>query len=546
MGIPSPLSSRYFSTWSYVRKGATVLESIPSRSGEEWVGLWNGVGLYEGNEKLQGYQDVAVHLTNYRLIIIPDIDSALPDTPAVPLQAHLSHVRQTEYYSGFIRSSPKITLTMGVPPSTQDEGDDGWTCRVCGYVNERNGLAQVPKCGLCGVPYTQAAPSKTSLTSRPAALGSSGLTNGKDGGNIACPACTFLNSSLIPNCEICATRLPRPADRFVAHNSATAKTQTVRFSFRKGGEKDAYKKLKSILGNKAWEGESTTGSTIPIGNVNGDSMSSGAGIDSILQSIDQTSKAQNTHMQSAFADLEALMLRAGEMVSLSQSLNAKLTSQQQSQNQTGLGGNKVSDEDVTMIRTSLVQLGLAAPALTKEMVKSEQLYHQGLAKELAGILTGNQEGYKEGLMSARGREVIGLDEVWGLWMRARGIALFPPQTLIDILPYLPTYTSPQIHSLSLPSSLTVLHTPPFSPTSVSSRVLNFLQPTSTQEQGKGTEKSLSLVEFSSRESLPLGLAQEYVELMEAQGGLVRDDQAGQAGGEVRWYRNIIDPWPLST
>jgi len=73
-----------------------------------------------------------------------------------------------------------------------------------------------------------------------------------------------------------------------------------------------------------------------------------------------------------------------------------------------------------LIRTSLVQLGLPAPALTQDMVRDDRAYHEGLAKELGFLLTG-REG-KAGLMLGTGsRGVIGLDEVWGLWMRARGV-----------------------------------------------------------------------------------------------------------------------------
>lgn len=90
----------------------------------------------------------------------------------------------------------------------------------------------------------------------------------------------------------------------------------------------------------------------------------------------------------------------------------------------------------------------------------------------------------------------------------------------------------------------VLHTPTFSTSSILSRTLNRLEPSSTDTDPTGSspfEKSFSLLEFASTESLPIGLAQEFVELMESQAGLVRDDQAGQGDGGVRWYRDIISP-----
>jgi ESCRT-II complex subunit VPS36 len=107
------------------------------------------------------------------------------------------------------------------------------------------------------------------------------------------------------------------------------------------------------------------------------------------------------------------MVRAGEMVRLAQSLNAKLSSSSTS---------STNEEEATLIRTSLVQLGLPAPALTQDMVKGEKEYAEGLARELGALLTGEGERNGKGLMvGSEGRGVIGLDEVWGLWMRARGV-----------------------------------------------------------------------------------------------------------------------------
>jgi ESCRT-II complex subunit VPS36 len=221
------------------------------------------------------------------------------------------------------------------------------------------------------------------------------------------------------------------------------------------------------------------------------------------------------------------------------------------------------------------------------MVRDETKYHQGLAQELGHLLTGSK-GSGQGLMTGKvGRGIIGLDEVWGLWMRARGvgefevesmwsyvvanawvsIALLPPSTLIAILPYIPSATSPPIHLLSLPSSLKVLHTPSFAPPAMLARLLSRLGPARISTNGQygtsddqlaakdkdlpGVEESLSLIEISSYESIPIGLAKELMESIERLSppeglrevfGLVRDDQA--QGGSTRWYRDIISPWEL--
>ena len=282
-----------------------------------------------------------------------------------------------------------------------------------------------------------------------------------------------------------------------------------------------------------------------------------------MQSMNLESKAKDDHMQDAFKDLEVLMVRAGEMVQLAQSLNARLTAQQAS------SSGSVSEEDATLIRSSLVQLGLPAPALTQDMVRDERRYHEGLAKELGHILTGTEtasgsqigkgEG-KSGLMvGKKGRGVIALDEVWGLWMRARGVALLPPATLVGILSYLPLHTSPPIHALTFPSKLRVIHTPAFSPETLLSRILARMTPETFPDDGTSVpalneEKSFSLLEIASNEGLPIGLTKELMECIEVlqvpEGlkgevfGLARDDQADQAFGGTRWYRDIISSWEL--
>lgn len=133
-----------------------------------------------------------------------------------------------------------------------------------------------------------------------------------------------------------------------------------------------------------------------------------------------------------------------------------------------------------------------------------------------------------------------------------------------ILPILSTHTSPPINMLVLPSTLNVLHTPAYAPPAILSRLISRLTPnvngdrsdieSEPAEAGESveSERSLSLLEISSQEGLPIGLAKELMESIERisapEGvrepvGVVRDDQAVGDGG-VRWYRDIISGWEL--
>ncbi|WWC89383.1 uncharacterized protein L201_004306 [Kwoniella dendrophila CBS 6074] len=643
--LPEGISADYWSTWTPIRQGASVPESLDKDLGEEWIGGWDSVGLYEGNNKVPSYQTLNVHLTNQRLILIPESSSNSSTSTPPCLQVQLRYARQTEFYAGFMRSSAKITLTLGLQQTSQAQQDistsndtpsnpsmsksydsssssnvghsSNWTCNICGYVNPINHHSSdtykpLPgsKCTLCGIPYStsQLSVSASSTPSRSATpipvkpLPSSknvvdhvmtqptpGITN--EDGLISCPACTFLNSPLLPNCEICSTTLPKISNQISASTTkegttsteqkGSTKTNLVRLSFRKGGEKEAYNRLKAVLSDKAWErglvGSSSTIRKSITGDIDGGidglpNRSGGVGIDGILQKMDLNIKEQSNDISEAFKDLEILMLRAGEMVKLANSINSKLLSS---------SNNDTSEEETTMIKSTLVQLGLNQPAITKEMIKDEKKFHISLAKELGQLLTGkiNDESNKqEGLMIGKnGKGVIALDEVWGLWMRARGVSLLPPSTLIAILPILPEYTSPSIQSLILPSSLNVLFTPNYSINSILLRTLNRLLPDFSTSKYENVEKSFTILEFSDYENLPIGLSKEFVEMLENYQsthhqnqnqtlsnnnahkselsinnafennevmGIVRDDQSNLSQGGVRWYRDIISTWPI--
>lgn len=127
--------------------------------------------------------------------------------------------------------------------------------------------------------------------------------------------------------------------------------------------------------------------------------------DGILRTIDTEAADRTTSMQSALTDLEALMAQAKEMVDLAQSLNAKLASN---------GGSESDDtKEATMIKSSLQAMGMVDVAVTPEMARSRQDYAKKLATELDTVLRGRK------MLQERG--IVGLDEAWCLWNRARGV-----------------------------------------------------------------------------------------------------------------------------
>ena len=70
--------------------------------------------------------------------------------------------------------------------------------------------------------------------------------------------------------------------------------------------------------------------------------------------------------------------------------------------------------------TSTTTLGGAPVTLDMMKDKDEQKWYEELARELGRVLQGSPKG----LMSARRRGIVALDEVWGGWNRVRGIGQF--------------------------------------------------------------------------------------------------------------------------
>ncbi|CCM05946.1 uncharacterized protein FIBRA_08185 [Fibroporia radiculosa] len=427
---------------------------------------------------------------------------------------------------------------------------------------------------------------------------------------IACIVCTFLNHPTLATCEMCGTPLPKHSVQWPASHpqakSAPASRPTspsadhpdrkradapgsrmIRLSFRKGGDKAFYAVLRRSLLGKGWEirsikkGSKAGGSaTAPTHSATLSGISASTiltiyellltesvlskHLDGILRTVESTAATSQTDMEDALKDLEALMVKWRDMVKLAQDLNERLTAASASTSTstppTGatvtsaegaaatMTTQAVEPEEATFIRSSLAQLGLQmtnAP-VTLDMIRDERRWIEELARELAGVLQGSGERDKgEGIMRTRG--IVGLDEVWGGWNRARGDALIPPSTFLLVLPQLPGYTSPPIQMRTFSASgLSVLHTPPFTTAAFTSRLVGLISLAGPR----------TVVEIAQEEALPIGLAQEMVIEVEDVGEICRDEggpgvnatgssnrswhkDGWEVSGEVRWWVNIF-------
>ncbi|KAG8691449.1 hypothetical protein FRC11_003724 [Ceratobasidium sp. 423] len=550
---------------------------------EGLVASQDSVGLYDGKEKTPDHQNGTIHVTSYRLIYIDNVHPRKFST-----SCNLSRIKQTDVYAGFLKSSPKVILYLSahedkdnsnpevVVTSTNGEDEDeelegggkeGWVCPICSYNNPPSASdSSTPVCVLCGVPKNDDIPMPQQFRSvpstetiRPAlniptssslpssAAASAPTSPVAPNGEIACSACTFFNHPSMTHCEICSTplgnvvlRSPKPTigtrsspatpARSPSATPITTPSKTpttpdpnardmIKISFRKGGDKVWYAALKRTLLAKAWA-------------------------------------RANAFTQADYAKL----------------LNQKLTQQEEAdrrrRDESGLpsvNDSAPSDSETTFIRSSLARLGLPTDAVTQDMVADEKAYHLELAKELGGLLLGGyggkggkaRESDKRGsgiLKDSRG--IVGLDEVWGAWNRARGVALLPPSTLLSVVPLLPTYTTPPIHMRTLRSGLRVLHTPDYTRDAFARRVDSLLRECfpvgkttfqiavaenegapGSQSKGAGPQSTGATIRNEGA-GVSLAMVQEMIECAEEDGAVVRDLGLGEAG-ELRWLPNLF-------
>ncbi|KAF8178972.1 EAP30/Vps36 family-domain-containing protein [Mycena galopus ATCC 62051] len=536
---------------------------------EELLSSQDGVGIYDGVQKSPNHQSGTIHVTSHRLFYISAEHEA-----AHSFAMDLSYITKTDYYAGLFKSSAKVTLYISVlfADSADSGSSDGpetpfksWECQVCGYRNPP-GLspAAARLCGLCGVsrdsvPTPVAAPSPQLLTSLLASSSVSSLhppwispgTHRRQPSAIACPACTFLNHPSLRSCEICTTDLPlvpatvamksappsRPVSPDPSDDGDAAPSRLIKISFREGGDKPFYSILRTALKSKAWLSAGRNTVAAP-----GDCDATDAnrsGITGILRNVENSAQERTTDMTDAFQDLDALRVKARDMVRFAADLNERLTASSTiAATALSFAGDALvpstEPEEAIFIRSSLSQLGLEmsnAP-VTLDMMKDERRWMEQLARELASVLQGSPNSSRDARGMMKDRGIIALDEVWGGRNRARGVALLPPATLLQVIPHLGACTTPTISMRQFPSGLSVLHTPPYSYVAFAARLSGLL----------ALSGSKTTTEVAREEHVAVGLAAEMISAGEADGDICRDDETCMikgGGAEVRFWVNVF-------
>ncbi|BGP19942.1 Vacuolar protein-sorting-associated protein 36 [Rhodosporidiobolus nylandii] len=491
------------------------------------------VGLYNGKDKSPAHQLGTLALTTHRLLYL---SHAAPHRHSLALP--LSSIRQTEFWGGFLKSSPKITLTLS--GSGGEDGAEGggtaredggaqhepeelhrklaqeaqgreWICRVCGMKN-----APSPRCSLCGVPADSSsssappstAPSRFSTppppprppVSAPPPPPSPAVDPHEAGARLACPVCTFLNHHSMTSCEMCGSSLfppsaasssslpsslpsstaPTPRPSTPAPAAGGDKPEFVRLSFRKGGAGGFYTKLKEELAARRWEvrgvEKKSTGPAKGKGKEGEAGEEEGKGGGGGIDAILRTLdlSAQEREDEMDVALADLESLMKRAGEMIALARSLSTQSTQSSALSPSASPSPSSSEAAQLATRSLSQLGLLS---APAVTAAEARSQEEYHRQLAGEL--RDVVRKSGLLGSFDTEGEGDEE------RGRGIvgldevwSLVSPRDLRLALSHLPALppspSAPPLRTRTFPSGLTILHTPRFSLPSFSARVLEAL------------------------------------------------------------------------
>ncbi|KAL8700707.1 MAG: hypothetical protein Q9224_000843 [Gallowayella concinna] len=356
------------------------------------------------------------------------------------------------------------------PANTPRLNNLTWICPICSYSNplpvnfdaaSANAHTPLPSCLACGIkpplahilkaviadasqrsntnhshgqpplpsPWTTVTSSSSSIDN----LAARDLASSPANCKFQCPRCTFQNHPSLLECELCgaslvsaevshspaASTIPArsesPGPSLESHASVFDKDpEGIKFSFRAGGEKIFYERLKGAMTQRKWllqnappipKFDQPLSSPMLDGRPPqhaSDSRSKVVGIAGLERRGLELRKNNETVIGNAFEDLEALMASAKEVVALAERFAHR-------------GADKGLDGDALLVE-SATALGMVT---TKNMLGSkagsESLYLSELSRNVAEYLTDDAKGIlrKEG-------GIMSLVDLWAVFNRTRG------------------------------------------------------------------------------------------------------------------------------
>ncbi|KAL9021168.1 MAG: hypothetical protein Q9185_001569 [Variospora sp. 1 TL-2023] len=640
--IPQGLyCSLYSKTWapSYATNYALRPSLLPD---ETLLFVQGAVGLYEGEVsdrkyKIPAFQNGHAYLTSHRACYVDDED---PRRNSVAID--LKGIERYEFYAGFLKSSPKVTLfpkslkkspfasqsraaspasvpsrypsphTRTTPPvartsspfaipqpvpSAQRPCSAIWVCPICSYSNpvpsnfdaaSANALTPLPPCLACGIkpPLAHVLKAAIANASGRSSVSNAGtlpasqsdqkvLANSQYGSKISatteftttptesrfrCPRCTFQNHPSLLACELCGSPLisaedsthAQPLDDHVRSESPGPSLDShtfgfekdvegVKFSFRAGGEKIFYERLKGAMTQRKWllqnappiprpSQSSATGSEPFLDNRQSprpqDLRPKVVGIAGLERRGLELRKNNETIIGTAFEDLEALMASAKEIVALAEQFAHQ-------------SAEKGSEGDA-ILAESATALGMV---ITKDMLgsttASDSLYLSELSRNVAEYLTDDAKGVlrKEG-------GIMTLVDLWAVFNRTwGGVELISPADFVKAARLWDKLSLP-VRLRQFRNGLLVVQRQDWTDDKTIAQLLAWLQGFHSVPVGMETEngwdrttfgKGVTAQEAALQFGWSIGVASEELDMAEEKGALCREE--GAEG--VKYWENWI-------
>ncbi|KAF9907288.1 Vacuolar protein-sorting-associated protein 36 [Lobosporangium transversale] len=291
---------------------------------------------------------------------------------------------------------------------------------------------------------------------------------------------------------------------------------SVKLSFRGGGSGAFHTLLKAAMSAKAWESipkqqpEDRTMALALNSNAAPTPVIKVGGISGIMRSVETNQKATDETLSQAFQDLEALIDKAAEMVTLAENISKGLAK-----------SNTMNNEETATFKAYLLSMGIAAP-VTKDT--AGVVFHKELARELFEFILPVVE--REG-------GTMSLMDVYCVFNRARGVELISPKDLHTACQLFPELNLP-LRLRKFDSGLLVLQTlSRYSNDEVSESILSRIK-------NLPPGSSLDAIELASAVQISVVLAQEQLLMTEARGLICRDESVNG----LRFYDNLLDKWEI--
>ncbi|KAF2152087.1 putative vacuolar protein sorting protein [Myriangium duriaei CBS 260.36] len=559
----------------------------------------DSVGLYRDNAKIEGHQNGHAYLTSHRICYV-DNDEPRQRSVAIDLKA----VDYPDYYAGFFKSSPKITLypkanrprqlvirpsaqpynstafasasssptwssftstsPSPAPPPPPRDTNATWICPICSFSNPvpsnfdpatANANTPLPPCLACGIKPPLVHLTKATIaamSNRPASapLGNRSMpTRPVDtidsshqkpsSAYTECPRCTFRNHPSIPNCEICGaslstlrnpqlisvtqpSRTESPAPTVPAASAAPDPSQDIiKLSFRDGGSQTFLDRLKDALIQRKWLLQSAP--PIPRPDRSSPDILTpqpqprrNIGIAALERRDHDLRKTNELVIGSAFADLEALMTSAKEVIAMAERFSTSSSS--------------AGSESTSLLSA----MGLTT---TRDMLSATQskTYITQLSRDLAEYLTDDAHGVlrKEG-------GVMTLVDLWAVFNRRRnGIELVSPRDFHAAVRLWDDLKLP-LRLREFRSGVTVVQGRERTDDKTSAVIVGWMRGLRGVQEEEGWDvarfgRGVTALDAVGKFGWSLGVAVEELQMAEERGVLVRDQDASG----ISWWENAF-------